>query len=190
MSEYDGWKAKQDAEYRAKFVAAAGKSLEDWVFGADDMEFDYHNAAVAMIEKFEGFISHAAWDVNAYRLGFGSDTEGPEQRRVTRDMTTTLDRARMNLLARLPHYEKVIASQIGHDRWAKVPPQAKPSFLSIAYNYGKLPFSVAQAMLGPDPLETAAKAIIAHGSDNKGVNKKRRTIEASYIKRAIEAGYA
>jgi hypothetical protein len=60
--------------------------------------------AAEFIAGFEGFSKRAYWDVNAYRLGYGSDTEGPEQTRVTEGMETTKERALQNLSARIPQF--------------------------------------------------------------------------------------
>ncbi|MDR3449784.1 MAG: hypothetical protein P4M15_08610 [Alphaproteobacteria bacterium] len=132
-----------------------------------------------LIGFFEGFEPVAKWDVNAWRLGFGSDTEGPEQRPVTRHMTTTVERALANLSARLPKFEAVASYQVGAE-WAKFPDNVKAALVSIAYNYGKLPDHVAEAAKAGN-LSAVSKAIEDCETDNHGVNAKRRFAEAAFV---------
>lgn len=137
---------------------------------------DYALAA-HVIGGFEGFIARAAWDVNAWRLGYGSDTEGPEQRRVSKGMTTTRQRALQNLALRIPQYERTIVGQIGAGAWNRLSEPARSALLSFAYNYGALTPTLAHlAAINSD--KAAAHEIMARGVDNKGVNEHRRDAEA------------
>lgn len=140
---------------------------------------DYAYAA-RLISHFEGFIAVARWDVNAYRLGFGSDTEGPEQRHVTKGMTTTRARALQNLEKRIPKFEAEIIRQIGAAAWSRLPTHVQGPLLSVAYNYGDLPDGVAHAVRSGN-VNGIASAIKAHENDNHGVNKNRRIAEAAII---------
>ena len=140
---------------------------------------DYAYAA-RLISHFEGFLPVARWDVNAYRLGFGSDTEGPEQRHVTKGMTTTRERALANLEKRVPKFEAEIIRQIGEAAWSRLPTHVQGPLLSVAYNYGDLPEGVAIAARAGNP-STIANAIRQHEEDNGGVNKKRRYAEAAIV---------
>jgi hypothetical protein len=85
-----------------------------------------YQLAANVIEQFEGYLSVAAWDVNAYRLGYGSDTEGPEQRPVRRGMTTTPARALANLAVRIPQYEAKIVAQVGAGPWGRLSGDSDP----------------------------------------------------------------
>lgn len=137
--------------------------------------------AANVIAHFEGFISHAAWDVNAWRVGFGSDTEGPEQVPVRRGTSTTWQRALLNLQARIPQYEKVILLQLNDDtKWNFVPDNAKAALLSFAYNYGSLTEHVLAALRSGN-LSSVSRAVEDRGEDNRGVNAKRRFAEATLI---------
>ena len=138
--------------------------------------------AAKVIAQFEGYISVAAWDVNAYRLGYGSDTEGPEQRPVRRGMTTTRDRALSNLALRIPAYEKRIIAQVGTGPWARLSDNAKAALLSFAYNYGSLTSGVA-ATVKSGPASAIAIAIQARAGDNRGINAGRRTAEAALARK-------
>lgn len=133
------------------------------------------STAEALIAKFEGFSSRAYWDVNAYRIGYGSDTEGPAQFRVTPDMTTTKLRAQQNLEARIPEFEAIASKACGAATWAALSDCQRAALISLTYNYGRL-----TVVIDPkDPAATAAK-IKACGKDNRGINQKRRTQEANF----------
>jgi GH24 family phage-related lysozyme (muramidase) len=137
---------------------------------------DYALAA-RLIARFEGFTPTAAWDVNAFRLGFGSDTEGPEQRKVARGMTTTRERALANLTLRIPAYERTIVAAIGATAWGRLSDVSKAAILSYVYNYGSVTATLAADLKSGDLLSAVA-AIDARGVDNKGINAKRRYAEA------------
>ena len=140
--------------------------------------------AANFIEQFEGFLPMARWDVNAYRLGYGSDTEGPEQRPVTEGMHTTRERAFQNLEARLPRFEARARQQVGDLAWSELPNEAQAALLSLVYNYGSLPSNVANEVRARAPLGIIAAAVEARAGDNHGVNAKRRMLEAKYIQEA------
>ena len=139
---------------------------------------DVHSIAAQFISYWEGFASKAYWDVNHYRVGFGSDTEGPDQVNVTKNTTTTRDRAIQNLTARIPQYESVAAKQLG-DLYDKLGVATKVAIIDICYNYGSLPDGILAAFL-TNPVRVA-QAIRMHESDNKAVNRDRRAAEAGLV---------
>lgn len=141
-------------------------------------------AASNLIAHFEGFQSTAKWDVNAYRLGFGSDTEGPDQVPVKRGMTTTRERALANLAARVPAFMDVVEKQIGSDLYAKLGTATKASLASLAYNYGSVPDNVVQAVKNNS--EHVSEAIVIRSADNHGINRWRRDGEAAVV--ALDGG--
>jgi hypothetical protein len=146
-----------------------------------------YSLAANFIEQFEGYTPEAKWDVNAYRLGYGSDTEGPDQVKVTKGMTTTRERAFANLEARIPQFENVIIKQVSQKAWDALPSQAQAGLLSIGYNYGDLPAGVAYAVQKGESLALIASSVEARAGDNNGVNKARRLKEAEYIASATPA---
>jgi len=190
MPTYAEWLEQQFQAYRNAFIKSATDAFEAWT-GSDQPSppapppgpIDYRNATIGLIEKFEGFTPNAKWDVNAYRLGFGSDTKGKDQIPVTQGMVTSRAEAIDNLMARLTQFETRIITQIGQRTWDKLPSGVKPPLLSVCYNYGHLPQNVAAACLTLNPVEIA-DAIKAHKGDNKGVNAKRRLAEATYVLKA------
>jgi GH24 family phage-related lysozyme (muramidase) len=131
--------------------------------------------AVDLIAKFEGYAPRAYWDVNAWRIGYGSDTEGPAQFRVVQGMTTTKDRAKQNLAKRVPEFEAIAARACEPSVWAKLTDEQRAVCTSLTYNYGRLPVKI-------DPNDAAATVarIKARGADNDGVNRKRRIQEANF----------
>src|SRR5476651_746628 len=125
------------------------------------------------IASWEGYASTAYWDVNHYRLGYGSDTEGPDEINVVQGMTTTKARALQNLALRIPKYASTIIHQIGQSMWDNQTAWGQTALLSLTYNYGSLPASVVRAIMTGDPQNVAAAIRILQGA-NGGVNKKRR----------------
>lgn len=143
--------------------------------------------AAEFIAGFEGYAGRAYWDVNAWRLGYGSDTEGPDQVHVTEGMTTTKERALQNLALRIPEFQtKAIYGKtgMGVDIWGKLTENQKIAITSLVYNYGRLPIVVT-----PSDQEKTAHAIGALRSANGGVNARRRIQEAGlYL--TPDAGFA
>ena len=130
------------------------------------------------IAGFEGYAGRAYWDVNAWRLGYGSDTEGPDQVHVTEGMETTKARALQNLALRIPQFQTEAVygkTGMGRDTWEKLTNNQRSAITSLVYNYGRLPVVVTPS----DPEKTAA-AIKALQNANGGVNRKRRIAEAAF----------
>lgn len=139
------------------------------------------------IAGFEGYAGRAYWDVNAWRLGYGSDTEGPDQVHVTEGMETTKPRALQNLALRIPQFQQeAIYGKTGmtRDVWDKLTENQKTAITSLVYNYGRLPVVITPS----DPKKTSL-AIGALRTANGGVNAKRRIQEAGlYLE--PDAGWA
>lgn len=139
---------------------------------------DYHTAA-DLIAGFESYSENAYWDVNAWRIGYGSDTEGVKQVPVYKGMKTTRGAAHDNLMVRIPQYARVVRRQIGDRVFEALPQHARDALLSVAYNYGSLPSNIVFAATHGGVRDISA-AIKARENDNHGVNKKRRDREAAY----------
>lgn len=146
-------------------------------------------AAAEVIKYFEGYRSTPYWDVNAYRLGFGSDTiELPNgtHRRVVPGDVTTVALATKDLIRR-SRYEFIpkVANQIGEPYWSKLPVNAQAALVSIGYNYGSItkPGIIAAARTGN--LNVLADAILDTTlGDNGGINDNRRQKEAELVRTA------
>ncbi|WP_442755877.1 glycoside hydrolase family protein [Methylocystis sp. JAN1] len=139
--------------------------------------------AAAMLRHFESFKSQPYWDVNHWRVGYGSDTITHADGRVetvTPFTTVTREDAERDLQRRIGATQRDIQTKIGPDAWARLSPQAQASLTSTAYNYGHLPDSVAAAVRTGDQsaISTAISALATH---NNGVNAKRRLLEANNV---------
>jgi GH24 family phage-related lysozyme (muramidase) len=149
-----------------------------------DSEVD---TACKVIAKFEGYQQHAYWDVNHWRVGYGSDTyctKGPggewQEAEVLKDTVTNRDAAYANLVRRVTRFETKTIEQVGPNTWNKLPVGTRSALVSVAYNYGSLPKNIAAALSTGDTTQIA-NAILAHRGDNQGVNRKRRTAEANIV---------
>lgn len=93
--------------------------------------------------KYEGFVPRAMWDVNAWRIGYGSDTHTDalgNVRAVQQGDTTTPADARRDLDRRISkEFIPKIINKIGADTWAAMPTNTRTALVSIAYNYGNVP---------------------------------------------------
>lgn len=137
--------------------------------------------AAALIRQFEGFRETPYWDVTANRVGFGSDTitsaDGTVRRVGTGD-TVTREDAERDLNRRIEtEFTPRAIGKVGVDVWSGLSSSQQAALVSITYNYGDLPDSVAAAVRSGDTT-AAALAIRALGSDNDGVNAGRRDQEA------------
>ncbi len=138
-----------------------------------------------LIKGFESYRSKAYWDVNAWRVGYGSDTTTDADckvHKVTKDTVTTRDAADRDLARRIPVYQAQIKAQVGQAAWDGLNDEAKAAVTSVAYNYGGLSGlrSLRNAIKSGDS-DAISKAILARGDDNSGINKDRRTAEASLV---------
>ncbi|MBB2818991.1 UNVERIFIED_ORG: GH24 family phage-related lysozyme (muramidase) [Rhizobium esperanzae] len=138
------------------------------------------SAAAKLIRSFEGFITNAKWDTNAFRVGFGSDTAtraNGSVEKVTKDTVVTLDDAQRDLSRRIMEFQDGIQKAIGIDTWKSLSEAQQAALTSIAYNYGSLPDAVVKAIQDGGGPEKVAKAIAALSS-----NPGRRKQEAeSYL---------
>lgn len=141
--------------------------------------------AADVIRGFEGYRTAPYWDVNAYRVGYGSDTitkaDGTVVR-VTQGMTVTREDAERDLARRInTEFVPGIINVVGQEKWDALPEPAKAALASVAYNYGSLPFRVANAVIAGD-IEGIASAVDALSSHNDGINANRRAQEAAMIR--------
>lgn len=139
--------------------------------------------AAAFIAPLEAFEPCAKWDVNAMRLGYGSDTvydphiDG--ERKVKIGDTTTREDASRDLAYRLRGFETVCERQVGAN-WRGLALDDQISLLSVCYNYGHLPHAVAAAAQSSNA-NAIARAIYALRHDNAGINWERRRREARNV---------
>ena len=137
----------------------------------------------ALLRKFEGFRAQPYWDVNHWRAGYGSDTVTRADGSVvpvTAMTTVTREDAERDLTRRTREFETKATEQVGADKWNALPANARASLVSVAYNYGKLPDSVAAAARSGDAA-ALAQSVAGLRTHNGGVNAKRREAEAANI---------
>ena len=149
--------------------------------GEEQYRIAGESAAAQMIKGFEGFISKAKWDENHFRVGFGSDTvtrANGQIEKVTKDTVVTLAEAQRDLERRLIEFQSGIQQAVGVDTWNSLNEAQQAALTSIAYNYGELPKRIVAAIQGGGGPEAVANAIAGLGSDNGGINKRRRNEEA------------
>jgi GH24 family phage-related lysozyme (muramidase) len=141
------------------------------------------NLTTDLIKQFEGFSPKTYWDVNAHRLGYGTDTITRADGTIVpvrQGMTVTREDAERDLARRSQIFASTAAKQVGQDVWGRMPNNVQAALTSIAYNYGSLPSRIIPAVRTGNPAEIA-KAVRGLGADNKGVNRIRRNKEADLI---------
>lgn len=149
--------------------------------------------AMTMLKEHEGFRATAYWDVNAYRVGYGSDTitdpNTGRVRRVERGTTgVTQAMADADLRRRVEtEFMPTARGNIGAGIFDALPASAQAALTSVAYNYGSVPNSVRRAAQGGD-LNEIADAVAALGVHNNGINRRRRLEEASVIRSGWTGG--
>lgn len=140
------------------------------------------DASVGALRHFEGFRDTAYWDVNHWRVGYGSDTitkpDGTVES-VSQGTKVSQADADRDLNRRVRDTQNKIAFQVGEQNWGGLGPQQQAALTSMAYNYGALPFDVQAAVRGGAPPAVVASAILNHQNDNGGVNRARRQQEAA-----------
>jgi len=143
------------------------------------------DVAAQMLRDFEGYQSGTYFDVNAERVGYGSDTitlPDGTIRRVKRGDTITRANAEKDLKRRV-NEEAVENKKLVGSMWDKLPPNVQAGLISVAYNYGSLSKtkSVLSAAKSGD-IVAIADAVEALKNDNNSINKTRRLKEAEIIR--------
>lgn len=145
------------------------------------------DSILQVIRAHEGYRDTPYWDVNAYRIGYGSDTITTSDGRVvpvTQGMQVSRDDAERDLARRVgSEFMPSAARAVGADRFASLSPQQQASLVSLAYNYGAGAWDdslsgVAQAVRSGDMI-AVQRAIEGLAGHNGGINRNRRMDEAS-----------
>lgn len=166
--------AQAKDELNSKFTADLTSGLAPGDTGAE--------AAAALLRGFEGFRATPYFDVNAQRVGYGSDTitlaDGSIQK-VVKGMRVSVEDANRDLLRRVTtEFLPKARSQTGAERFDTFSPQQQAVLTSISYNYGELPDRIIAAVRTGSDAEIAT-AIRGLAGDNEGVNRGRRNKEAA-----------
>ena len=156
--------------------------------------------AAIFIRAYEGFTDKAMWDVNAYRIGHGSDTITNADgtfRKVKEHDTTTREAALRDLMRRIrTEFIPRLQNQLGSATYNALPWPAIVGLLSLSYNYGSITKqSIITAARTLDTSLLADTVINATYNDNKSqpVNvqnelHKRRAEEAAFIRMGKSSG--
>ena len=146
--------------------------------------------ATELIKGFEGFRNSAYWDVNAHRVGFGSDTitkaDGSIER-VKKGSTVSRADAYRDLVRREKEFRNTARNDIGEEAWNRLPSAARAALTSTTYNYGSLSElkGVVKAARSGN-VGRLADAIEKLASHNKGINARRRKKEAAVIRASAD----
>ena len=145
---------------------------------------DIITQAAAILRSEEGFSTKPHWDVNNWRIGYGSSTITDASGKVVKLSSNRSERpaikitqqdAERDLQRRLrdefiPHTKKSIGTGVDKLNNATI-----AALTSVTYNYGTLPSSVVQAARTGD-IESIADAV-----RSLSANRKRRNREADWI---------
>lgn len=148
--------------------------------------------AADLIRRFENFIPTPKWDVNHLRVGYGSDTITTADGTVLEvkpGMRVSRADAQRDLERRIGQFQGGVIQSIGEDRWRALNGSQQAALTSVAYNYGRLPKSVVDAVHTGN-VGNIANAVQALGRDNDGINTKRRAEEAAIIRGSAGNKYA
>ena len=176
-------------------AAAAIRAYEQAVNGItadgifDNVSGGGVGASAALLRQFEGFRATPYFDVNALRVGFGSDTvtlEDGSVRRVVEGTRVSVADANRDLIRRVGEFQNTVIEQIGQTRFSSFSDQQQAVLTSIAYNYGELPGRIVNAVRTGTVDEIAA-AIRNLQGDNEGTNRDRRNLEADIFQRGGQA---
>ncbi|OAM37850.1 hypothetical protein [Eikenella sp. NML120348] len=165
-------------------IHPASYSSQPWL-GGGSRQNSAMAETLAMIRKHEGFSSRTYWDVNAYRLGYGTDTitdRNGNVRRVRQGDTVTREDAERDLARRAQLFRNAARQKIGAAEFDRLPAKTQAAITSVAYNYGsldKLPSLVNAARSGN--INAISQAIASRQGDNRGVNRRRRLDEAAAV---------
>lgn len=175
----ESWKAARLADWTADSKEAQWK----WEFERNPRQAisDLQPSAnsTTLIRKEEGFATEPYWDVNAWRIGYGSDTvtlADGSHAPVKPGMKITRDDAERDLQYRLSEREGAQARKQVGGGWANLPGNIQAGLESVAYNYGSLPDAVVTAAKSGDA-NAIADAVASLSS-----NSKRRQREADIIR--------
>jgi GH24 family phage-related lysozyme (muramidase) len=146
-----------------------------------------------LLKTYEGFLPKASYDVNAWRIGHGSDTiteNSGQFRKVVQGDTTTRANALKDLTRRIEEFEKKVAKKVGVEYWQPLNYKVKGALISLAYNYGNITKqSIIEAIKTGNSAKIANSVISSTLNDNKKLSiniqnalKVRRKKEADIIR--------
>lgn len=136
--------------------------------------------AANLLREKEGFKATPYWDVNAYRVGFGSDTvtlADGSVKKVVEGMQVSVADANRDLVRRVAEFQDTVRKQVGDEAWGRLNPQQQAVLTSNAYNYGSLQPALVSAVRAGST-EGVVAALKSQARHNDGINANRRNEEA------------
>ena len=125
-----------------------------------------------LLKKYEGYLQRASWDVNAWRIGHGSDTitdNFGKFRKVVKGDITTRENAGKDLTRRMVEFEKKVEKKVGSEFWQPLDYMVKGALISLAYNYGNI---TKQAII--DAIKTGNSNKIANAVISSTINDNKK----------------
>ena len=159
---------------------------------------DQYSYAAELLKKYEGFNRTAVWDVNAWRIGYGSGTitlNNGSNRKVVQGDTTTEANALKDLTRRVKEFEQRVINKVGAEYWEPLHYQVKAALISLAYNYGNITKQeIIEAIKTGNNKKIAQAVINSTYNDNKSLSesvrnalRNRRKKEAAIIEAAPQS---
>lgn len=126
--------------------------VEDFISNLQGVGGGTAGMAAQIIRGFEGFRETPYYDVNAYRIGYGSDTvtlSDGTVRAVTEGMRITRADADRDLVRRITQeFAPAVAEAVGQERFAGLDPRQQAVLTSLAYNFGAGAFAPGESLAG------------------------------------------
>lgn len=159
---------------------------------------DQYSYAAELLKKYEGFNRIAVWDVNAWRIGYGSGTitlNNGSYRKVVKGDTTTEANALKDLTRRVKEFEQRVINKVGAEYWQPLHYQVKAALISLAYNYGNITKQeIIEAIKTGNNKKIAQAVVNSTYNDNKSQSesvrnalRNRRKKEAAIIEAAPQS---
>lgn len=126
--------------------------VEDFISNLQGVGGGASGLAAQMIRGFEGFRETPYYDVNAFRIGYGSDTVTLSDgtiRAVTEGMRITRADADRDLVRRImQEFTPAVERAVGAERFAGLDPRQQAVLTSLAYNFGAGAFQPGESLAG------------------------------------------
>lgn len=137
---------------------------------------EYKEKVIKLLSGYEGFREKAYRDAGRYAIGYGSTyVDGVPVKAGDR---ITREKALRQKSKDIDKFKNVIIRQIGQTAWNKLDMDTRVVLTSIAYNYGRIPSRLLDAVKKGDKesMHTIIKNNLSQ--DNAGINRGRREDEA------------
>lgn len=133
----------------------------------------YFERAAKILRQEEGFSTTAYWDVNAWRVGYGTEFKANQGNAYNKDSTITREEAENQLVKYdLPRFEERILYQVGKKYWNALNDNVKAALLSVAYNRGSLTKALTTAAQSGDTNQIA-RTIEQTDAETHGARRQR-----------------